>query len=89
MYDSVYLKRIISTGEQLSSKVFVPKNDSYLIKKKLKEIINMPDEEKKKITDEAFEFAKNYMHKKIIIGYLQMFNELIKKYNSRKNLLNN
>ena len=68
---------------------FVSKNDNYLIKKKLKEIMALSDEEKQKITDAGFEVAKNYMHKKIITGYLQTFEELIKKYNSRKNLLNN
>ncbi len=68
---------------------FVSKNDNYLIKKKLKEVMALSDEEKQKITDDAFEVAKNYMHKKVIGGYIQIFNELIKKYNSRKNLLNN
>ena len=68
---------------------FVPKNDNYLIKKKLKEIIALSGEEKQRIVDAGFEVAKNYMHKKIIGGYIQMFEELIKKYNSRKNLLNN
>ena len=68
---------------------FVPKNDIYLVKKKLKEILALSDDERQKITDAAFEIAKNYLHKKVIPGYLQMFQELIRKYNSRKNLLNN
>ena len=68
---------------------FVPKNDNYLIKKKLKEVVALSEEEKQKIVDAGFDVAKNYMHKKIIGGYLQIFEELIKKYNSRKNLLNN
>ncbi len=68
---------------------FVSKNDTYLIKKKLKEIISLSDEEKQKIVDAGFEVAKHYMHKQVILGYIQMFEELIKKYNSRKNLLNN
>ncbi|MBR1544798.1 MAG: glycosyltransferase [Alphaproteobacteria bacterium] len=68
---------------------FVSKNDNYLIKKKLKEIMNLSPEEKQKIADAGFEVAKNYLHTKIITGYIQTFKELIKKYNSRKNLLNN
>lgn len=68
---------------------FVEKNDNYLIKKKLKEIMSLSNEERQKIADAGFEVAKNYLHQKVISGYLQMFEELIKKYNSRKNLLNN
>ncbi len=68
---------------------FVPKTDMYLIKKKLKEVMALPEEEKEKIINNAFEYAKNYTAPIVIPAYLKMFEELIRKYNSRKNLLNN
>lgn len=68
---------------------FVPKRDMYLIKKKLKEIMALGDDEKRKVTENAFLIAQNYVAKKIVPGYIQMFEELIRKYNSRRNLLNN
>ncbi len=96
--ETMMQKKLVVTVENSQSKefivegktgFFVPKNDNYLIKKRLKEIIALPEEEKQKIVEAGFEVAKHYMHKKIISGYIQMFEELIKKYNSRKNLLNN
>ncbi len=68
---------------------FIPRNDMYLIKRKIKEILALPEEEKEKIINNAFEYAKNYTAPKIIPGYIKMFEELLRKYNSRKNLLNN
>ena len=49
----------------------------------------LPEEEKEKIINNAFEYAKNYTAPIVIPAYLKMFEELIRKYNSRKNLLNN
>ncbi len=68
---------------------FVPKNDMYLIKKKLKEILSLSEEEKQVIVNNAFDMVKNYTSSMVIPGYIQMFEELVKKYKSRKNLLNN
>ena len=68
---------------------FIPKQDMYLIKKKIKEVMNLPENEKQNIINNAYEQAKEYTSSKKIKGYVQMFDELIKKYNERKNLLNN
>lgn len=68
---------------------FVPRTDMYLIKKKLKEVIALSDKEREKIVNDAFEYAQKYIAPVIIPAYLQMFEELVRRYNSRKNLLNN
>ena len=66
----------------------VPKNDTYLLRKKLKDIMNMSDSEKQRIIDKAFESAQDLVSSKVIKNYIKVFEELISKYNSRKNLFN-
>lgn len=66
----------------------VPKNDTYLLRKKLKDIMNMSDSEKQRIIDNAFESAQDLVSSKVIKNYIKVFEELISKYNSRKNLFN-
>ncbi|MBD5405444.1 glycosyltransferase [bacterium] len=67
----------------------VPKNDTYFLRKKLKEIMEMPEEERAKIINNAFETAKNFVEAEVALNYIKVFEELILKYKSRKNLFNN
>ena len=66
---------------------FVPRRDMYLIKKKFREILNMPDEERRKVAEAGQNVAKDYEKDNVIGAYIQMFNELVNRYNSRRNLL--
>jgi glycosyltransferase involved in cell wall biosynthesis len=65
----------------------VPKGDAYLLRRKIKEIIAMDADAKKKIADAALESAAQYRADKVVPGYVSMFGELVAKYRSRKNLL--
>ncbi len=67
---------------------FIPHSDMYLIKKKLKDVLQISEEDKQIILDRAFETAQSYLADKVVLGYIQIFDELIKRYRGRKNLLN-
>ncbi|MDR1476838.1 MAG: glycosyltransferase [Rickettsiales bacterium] len=65
----------------------VPKGDSYLLRRRIKEIISMDADEKRKIAEAALESASQYRAAKVVPGYVSAFEELVAKYRSRKNLL--
>lgn len=67
----------------------VPKNDTYFLRKKLKEVMELSEEDKNRIVNNAYENAKDFVDSKIILNYIKVFEDLISKYNSRKNLFNN
>ena len=67
---------------------FVPVRDMYLIKKKFKEVLSLSDEERQKVVDAGYEVAKEYLASQVIGAYIQIFRELLRRYSSRRNLLN-
>ncbi len=67
----------------------VPKNDTYFLRKKLKEIMEMSEEDRSKIVNNAFETARDFSSDIVIENYIKIFENLISKYKSRKNLFNN
>ncbi len=67
----------------------VPRNDTYLFRKKLKEVLNLTEEEKNKIIENAYNQAQNFLVSSLINQYIKTFDLLIDQYHSRKNLLHN
>ena len=67
----------------------VPKNDTYFLRKKLKEIMEMSDAEREKITNKAFDMVADFSADIVVDNYIKIFENLISKYRARKNLLNN
>jgi glycosyltransferase involved in cell wall biosynthesis len=68
--------------------IVVPPRDAYLLRRSVKEALGMDDAERAEITEAAYEFASQYAAAKVVPGYISALEELARKYNSRKNLLN-
>ena len=92
-----FAKKIVLTVENETSFEFikdgvngfvVPKGDTYLFRQKIKEILNLSPEKKQEIIDNAYNIAMEFVASNVILNYVKVFDELIAKYKSRKNLLN-
>jgi glycosyltransferase involved in cell wall biosynthesis len=92
-----FAKKIVLTVENKTSSEFikdgvngfvVPKGDTYLLRQKIKEILNLSPERKQEIIDNAYNLAREFRGSEVILNYVKVFEELISKYKSRKNLLN-